>query len=116
MPGAFSVWLAATPAADFLQGRLIWSNWDVQELLEREEEIVRKDLFTLKLSGWEVLRREHREAEKDWEIGALEVVDPTMRVANSDRMLLPDASLPPSMQFIVEGIAVPPFHPRTMMS
>ncbi|EXJ92624.1 hypothetical protein A1O3_01176 [Capronia epimyces CBS 606.96] len=52
LPGAFCVWLSATPEADFLHGRLVWSNWDVQELMERKPEIIREDLFTLKLSGW----------------------------------------------------------------
>ncbi|KAJ4856685.1 short chain dehydrogenase domain-containing protein [Trichoderma breve] len=35
LPAALSVW-AATPAAAFLHGRFIWSNWDVDELRSGE--------------------------------------------------------------------------------
>ncbi|CVK86298.1 related to peroxisomal short-chain alcohol dehydrogenase [Fusarium mangiferae] len=31
LPGHFSVW-AATPEANFLHGRFVWANWDVDEL------------------------------------------------------------------------------------
>ncbi|KAH7083396.1 hypothetical protein BKA63DRAFT_502929 [Paraphoma chrysanthemicola] len=32
LPGSFAVWLAS-PAAAFLKRRLVWSNWDVEELV-----------------------------------------------------------------------------------
>ncbi|KAH7068701.1 hypothetical protein FB567DRAFT_457257 [Paraphoma chrysanthemicola] len=32
LPGSFAVWLAS-PAAAFTKGRLLWSNWDVEELV-----------------------------------------------------------------------------------
>ncbi|TAQ86115.1 hypothetical protein B7494_g5559 [Chlorociboria aeruginascens] len=51
LPGAFCVWLASQES-DFLAGRFIWSNWDVKELKDKSEEIKKKDLLTLKLSGW----------------------------------------------------------------
>lgn len=35
------MWLAS-PEADFLQGKFVWSNWDVDELKAREKEIVSK--------------------------------------------------------------------------
>lgn len=38
LPGHFCVW-AATPAARFLHGRLVWANWDADELMARKEEI-----------------------------------------------------------------------------
>ena len=46
------MWLSSTPAADFLQGRLVWANWDVEELLQRKEEIVGKDMLKMVLGGW----------------------------------------------------------------
>ncbi|MCJ1377273.1 hypothetical protein MMC17_000365 [Xylographa soralifera] len=51
LPAAFCVWLAS-PESEFLKGRLLWSNWDVAELKEREEEIKEKDLLTVRLLGW----------------------------------------------------------------
>ncbi|KAM5347613.1 hypothetical protein ACJ41O_007437 [Fusarium nematophilum] len=40
LPAHFAVW-AATPEADFLHGRLVWANWDVDEL---KDEAFRKQL------------------------------------------------------------------------
>lgn len=46
------MWLSATPEAEFLSGRLVWANWDVEELLERRTEITQKDLLNMHLAGW----------------------------------------------------------------
>ncbi|KAF2114351.1 putative short-chain dehydrogenase [Lophiotrema nucula] len=54
LPGGFCVWLAATAEADFLQGRLVSCNWDVNELLGMREKIVGKDLLTMKLTGLDI--------------------------------------------------------------
>ncbi|KAJ5685991.1 Short-chain dehydrogenase/reductase SDR [Penicillium majusculum] len=35
LPGHFMVW-AASPEGAFLKGKIIWSNWDVEELKERK--------------------------------------------------------------------------------
>jgi hypothetical protein len=51
LPAHFIVW-AAAPEAEFLAGRLVWANWDVDELKERREEIVKQDLLTLGLRGF----------------------------------------------------------------
>ncbi|KAK5172824.1 uncharacterized protein LTR77_002944 [Saxophila tyrrhenica] len=74
LPAGFAVWLAASPKAVKLNGRFIWANWDIEEVLEREEEIRRRDLLTLTLKGWaedvnaEELKRRavgvHRDAER----------------------------------------------------
>ncbi|KAF8856273.1 hypothetical protein BDZ45DRAFT_594436, partial [Acephala macrosclerotiorum] len=49
--GDFCVWLAS-PEADFLNGRFVWANWDVEELKERKEEILgNPGLLTLTLVG-----------------------------------------------------------------
>lgn len=38
LPGHFMVW-AASPEGDLLKGKIIWSNWDVEQLKERKEEL-----------------------------------------------------------------------------
>ena len=44
--GAFCVWLSSRPEdVMFLNGRFLSANWDVEELLHREKEIVQKDLL-----------------------------------------------------------------------
>ncbi|KAE9369802.1 NAD(P)-binding protein [Stipitochalara longipes BDJ] len=50
LPGAFCVWLASHES-EFLRGRFLWSNWDVEELKARSEEIVEKELLTIVLNG-----------------------------------------------------------------
>jgi NAD(P)-dependent dehydrogenase (short-subunit alcohol dehydrogenase family) len=52
LAGGFCVWLAATKGADFLQGRLLWANWDVDELLQMKSNIVDKDMLNMVLGGW----------------------------------------------------------------
>ena len=51
LPASFSVWLAS-PKSDPLKGKFIWANWDVEELLARQEEINSKNLLTTGLKGW----------------------------------------------------------------
>ncbi|KIW34598.1 uncharacterized protein PV07_01372 [Cladophialophora immunda] len=48
----FLVWLNA-PEAAFLQNRLLYVNWDVEELLAKRETIVAQDLLTPGLRGWD---------------------------------------------------------------
>ena len=36
LPASFAVWLCS-PAADFLRGKFLWSNWDVEELKAKKE-------------------------------------------------------------------------------
>ena len=51
LPASFCVWLASGES-DFLKGRLVWANWDVNEMKAKAQEIVGKDLLTMRLSGW----------------------------------------------------------------
>lgn len=44
------VWLC-TPDANFLKGRFVYANWDVDELKEQKEEIIRDNLLTLTIRG-----------------------------------------------------------------
>jgi hypothetical protein len=50
LAGAVVVWLS-TPAARFLNSRYITTNWDVEELVKRQEEVVQKALLKVKLAG-----------------------------------------------------------------
>jgi hypothetical protein len=45
------VW-SASPEAEFLKGKFIWSNWDVNELIAKKEEIVSTPQLTNGLIGW----------------------------------------------------------------
>ncbi|EHL02815.1 putative Uncharacterized oxidoreductase C30D10.05c [Glarea lozoyensis 74030] len=47
----FMVWLA-TPKNKFLQGRVVFANWDVDELSARAEEITTSTVLTIGYSGW----------------------------------------------------------------
>ncbi|CAG8977971.1 hypothetical protein HYALB_00001852 [Hymenoscyphus albidus] len=51
LPGGFAVWLA-TPESEFLRGRFVFANWDVDGLKARAEEIKAKNLLTSDLRGW----------------------------------------------------------------
>ena len=51
LPASFCVWLASGES-DFLKGRLVWANWDVNEMKAKADEIMEKDLLTLRLTGW----------------------------------------------------------------
>lgn len=52
LPAGMAVWLSASPEARELNGRFVWANWDVDELLERKEEIQKGSLLTMWLRGW----------------------------------------------------------------
>ena len=52
LSAGLAVWLAANPAARALNGRFLWANWDVEEVLQRKKEIEEKDLLTISLRGW----------------------------------------------------------------
>lgn len=48
--GGIATWLS-TPRAHFLSGRFVAANWDVDDLVAREEEIKSKDLLKMFLTG-----------------------------------------------------------------
>ncbi|CAL8584247.1 hypothetical protein XPA_009853 [Xanthoria parietina] len=50
LPGGFAVWLASGEA-DFLAGRFVYANWDVEELKARAGEIVDSDLLKIGMIG-----------------------------------------------------------------
>ena len=53
LPAAFAVWLT-TPKADFLKGRMVWCNWDVDELMAKKKEIVEHNLLKTGIKGFPV--------------------------------------------------------------
>ncbi|KAG6209119.1 hypothetical protein E4U35_007594 [Claviceps purpurea] len=44
LPAHFSLWLAG-PESDFLNGRYVWANWDVDDLVALKERLARDDRF-----------------------------------------------------------------------
>jgi len=50
VPAAFAAWLA-TDEADFLSGRFVWAEWDVEELKAKKDEILEKDLLLSTIDG-----------------------------------------------------------------
>ncbi|KAJ4299468.1 hypothetical protein N0V90_004713 [Kalmusia sp. IMI 367209] len=52
LPAHFMVWLSGPQEKKFLSGRMVWANWDVEELAAKAEEIIKEDLFTVGLTGW----------------------------------------------------------------
>ena len=51
LPASFIVWVSS-PEARFLNGKFVWSHWDVEELKAMAKEIESTDKFTLGLLGW----------------------------------------------------------------
>lgn len=47
----FTLWLT-TPAAQFLHGRTVEANWDIDELLAQKDVIVNENLLTTTLRGY----------------------------------------------------------------
>ncbi|KAL7815220.1 NAD(P)-binding protein [Trichoderma gracile] len=52
LTGDFTAWLGSGEAS-FLAGRFVWANWDCDELLARQQEIVNQNLYRTALSGVE---------------------------------------------------------------
>jgi len=51
LTGGLSVWLSHAHA-EFLRGRFISAHWDVDGLMERKDEILKKDLLKSRIYGW----------------------------------------------------------------
>ncbi|PVH87249.1 NAD(P)-binding protein [Cadophora sp. DSE1049] len=51
LSASFIVW-SVSPEAEFLQGKLIWANWDVEELKAKKEILGKTDELTIGLIGW----------------------------------------------------------------
>ena len=51
LTGEFFAW-AATDEAEFLGGRFVWADWDVDELKGRKAEILEKDLLLTTIDGF----------------------------------------------------------------
>lgn len=51
LPAHFLVWLTKAETR-FLQGRMVFANWDVEELCAKREEIEGSGMLTLGYQGW----------------------------------------------------------------
>jgi hypothetical protein len=53
LPANFAVWLASDEAK-FLDNKLVWAHWDVDELkaVAKDIEGVQNNKFTIDLNGW----------------------------------------------------------------
>lgn len=51
LPAHFLVWLVS-PEGEFLRGKFVWANWDVQELIAMKEEFRAPDKLVTGLLGW----------------------------------------------------------------
>jgi hypothetical protein len=51
LAGDFTVWISSHEAK-FLDGTFVWSNWDVEEMKARAEEIGEGYLLRMGLHGW----------------------------------------------------------------
>lgn len=51
LPGHFLVWLAS-PEAEFLKGKFLWANWDVDELTAKKDDIAAGNKLKTGLVGW----------------------------------------------------------------
>jgi hypothetical protein len=50
LAASFMVWISS-PEAAFLKGKFVWSNWDVDELISKKEELLSTPALTLGLIG-----------------------------------------------------------------
>jgi hypothetical protein len=51
LPAHFLVWLSQ-PKTKFLNGKLVWANWDVEELCQQAEKIENSAMLTIGYEGW----------------------------------------------------------------
>ncbi|OLN85285.1 Short-chain type dehydrogenase/reductase [Colletotrichum chlorophyti] len=51
LPAHFAVWLSS-PEAEFLNGRTVWANWDVEELKSSAQATQSGQLLTSGINGW----------------------------------------------------------------
>ncbi|KAK2592466.1 hypothetical protein QQS21_009845 [Conoideocrella luteorostrata] len=51
LPADFTVWTLSEEAR-FLKGKLIWANWDVEELKAQKDVIEKSNLLTIAIEGW----------------------------------------------------------------
>ena len=51
LPASFNVWLAS-PEAEFLKNKFLWSNWDVDELKAQARELEASTRLNIGLGGW----------------------------------------------------------------
>lgn len=51
LAGDFMVWLS-TIEAEWLSGKMVWANWDVEEMMQRKEQMSKKGWGVGVVGGW----------------------------------------------------------------
>ena len=51
LPASYAVWLAS-PRAAWTNGRMLWAQWDVEELEAKKDQIAEDNLFVMGLQGF----------------------------------------------------------------
>ena len=51
LPAHFTIWLCSEEAR-FLRGKMVWCNWDVEELKAKKTEVQQSNVLTATLQGW----------------------------------------------------------------
>ncbi|KAL1592028.1 hypothetical protein SLS60_011620 [Paraconiothyrium brasiliense] len=52
LPAHFMLWLSGTQQRKYLSGKMLWANWDVEELTAKAEEFAKEGFFTMGMTGW----------------------------------------------------------------
>jgi hypothetical protein len=52
LPAHFMLWLSSGQGKKYLSGKMLWANWDVEELAAHAEEFAKEGLFTMGMTGW----------------------------------------------------------------
>lgn len=55
LPAHFLVWLSQ-PKTKFLNGKMVFANWDVDEMCAKAEEIKSTEMLTLGYVGWPFMK------------------------------------------------------------
>ena len=52
LPAGFAVWLTTPAATSWTGGKLLWANWDVDELVAMKDGISKGNELVMVLGGW----------------------------------------------------------------
>ncbi|KAF2438296.1 NAD(P)-binding protein [Karstenula rhodostoma CBS 690.94] len=53
----FMLWLSSAQDRKFLSGKMLWSNWDVDELAAKAEVFAKEGMLTMGMTGWPFAKR-----------------------------------------------------------
>lgn len=46
------LWISSAQDRKYLSGKMLWSNWDVDELAVNAEDFAKAGMFTMGMTGW----------------------------------------------------------------